>query len=120
MASSENGKICYIELPSTDVAKSSEFYRSVFAWTIRTRGDGTISFDDTAGQVSGAFLLDRSPAQNPGLIVYVMVDDAKACCEAIVAAGGKIVKPIDPQAHETYAHFSDPGGNVLGIYQSRS
>lgn len=120
MPSSNNGKICYIELPATDVAASSDFYRNVFAWTIRTRGDGVISFDDTPGQVSGAFMADRSPAQHPGLIVYIMVDDAAACCAAIVAAGGKIVKPVDPAAHETYAHFTDPGGNVLGIYQSRA
>lgn len=120
MPSPNNGKICYIELPAADVAASSEFYRKVFGWTLRKRGDGVQAFDDATDQVSGAFLPDRSPAQQPGLIVYIMVDDAAACCEAIVAAGGVIVKPIDPAEHETYAHFRDPGGNLLGIYQSRS
>lgn len=120
MASPTNGKICYIELPAADVVASSEFYRKVFGWTLRKRGDRVQAFDDATDQVSGAFLPDRSPAQQPGLIVYIMVDDAAACCEEIVAAGGAIVKPIDPAAHETYAHFRDPGGNVLGIYQSRA
>jgi len=32
-----NGKICYIELPATDPARSSEFYKQVFGWNIRTR-----------------------------------------------------------------------------------
>jgi predicted enzyme related to lactoylglutathione lyase len=36
-----NGKICYIEMPATDIARSAEFYKSVFGWNIRKRGDGS-------------------------------------------------------------------------------
>jgi hypothetical protein len=32
-----NGKICYLEMPATDVAKSAEFYSKVFGWNIRKR-----------------------------------------------------------------------------------
>ena len=49
-----NGKICYIEIPATDIARSAEFYRTVFGWTTRTRGDGSIAFDDGVGEVSGS------------------------------------------------------------------
>src|SRR5947209_11165281 len=48
-----NGKICYIEIPAADIARSSDFYKQVFGWNIRKRGDASISFDDTAGEVSG-------------------------------------------------------------------
>lgn len=34
-----NGKICYIELPATDIARSAEFYGNVLGWNIRSRGD---------------------------------------------------------------------------------
>ena len=37
----------------------------------------------------------------------------------IVANGGMVVRPVDPAASEIVAHFRDPGGNVLGIYQER-
>ena len=50
-----NGKICYIEMPSKDVAGSESFYRKVFGWNIRRRGDGSVAFDDAAGEVSGAW-----------------------------------------------------------------
>jgi uncharacterized protein len=36
-----NGKICYIEMPATDIARSTEFYKAVFGWNIRKRGDGS-------------------------------------------------------------------------------
>ena len=115
-----NGKICYIEIPATDVAASAEFYRKVFGWNIRKRGDGSISFDDGVGEVSGAWVLGRATASTPGLMVHIMVDSASATLDLIVANGGKIAQPIGADAPESTARFRDPAGNVLGLYQHRS
>lgn len=112
----ENGKICYLEIPATDIARSSDFYRRVFGWEIRQRGDGSTAFNDTTGRVSGAWVLGRPPAA-PGLLVYVMVDSAAATLEAIMANGGEIVQPIGVDAPEITARFRDPAGNVIGLYQ---
>jgi predicted enzyme related to lactoylglutathione lyase len=112
-----NGKICYIDIPAMDVARSADFYARVFGWKIRQRGDGSTSFDDGVGQVSGVWSVGRPPAAQPGLLVYVMVDDAEATVKAIVANGGEIVQPIGGDAPEITARFRDPGGNVIGIYQ---
>ena len=113
-----NGKICYIEMPATDIAQSSEFYRTIFGWNIRTRGDGHIAFDDTVGEVSGSFVLGRPPSSGqPGLLVYIMVDSVGATVDAIVAGGGKVVQAIGVDAPEITARFSDPAGNVIGLYQ---
>jgi predicted enzyme related to lactoylglutathione lyase len=54
-----NGKICYIEMPATDIVRSAEFYRRVFGWNIRKRGDGATAFDDGVGEVSGAWVVGR-------------------------------------------------------------
>jgi hypothetical protein len=35
-----NGKICYLEIPTTDVEISANFYAKIFGWQIRVRGDG--------------------------------------------------------------------------------
>jgi predicted enzyme related to lactoylglutathione lyase len=113
-----NGKICYVELPATDIQRSAEFYASVFGWQTRTRGDGHLAFDDGVGQVSGTWVTGRTPA-TPGLMLYIMVDDAKRICDAIVSSGGEIVQPIGGDAPEITARFRDPGGNILGIYQQR-
>jgi predicted enzyme related to lactoylglutathione lyase len=112
-----NGKICYIEMPTVDVARSSHFYQQVFGWNIRTRGDGSISFDDTTGEVSGTWVLGRPPSPTPGLLFYVMVDSVAASIDAIVANGGEIVQPIGADAPEITARFRDPAGNVIGLYQ---
>src|SRR5947207_11981760 len=107
----KNGKICYIEMPATDIARSSDFYQRVFGWNIRKRGDGSIAFDDTTGQVSGTWVSGRPP-QSPGLMVYVMVDSVAATLDLVVANGGEIVQPIGADAPEITARFRDPAGNV--------
>ena len=112
-----NGKICYLEIPTTDVARSSDFYGKVFGWNIRKRGDGALAFDDAVGEVSGTWVTGRAPASQPGLLLYVMVDSVARTLEAVVASGGEVVQPIGADAREITARFRDPGGNVIGLYQ---
>jgi uncharacterized protein len=114
-----NGKICYVEIPTRDVARSAAFYAGVFGWKTRLRGDGSMAFDDTTGQVSGSWHTGLPPATTPGLMLYVMVDDAAATCKTIVEHGGEIVQPIGGDAPEITARFKDPAGNILAIYQQR-
>ena len=75
------------------------------------------NYQDTTGEVSGTWVLGRSPSTDPGLIVSIMVASAATTIKAIIAAGGTIVQPVNPDEKEVYAHFRDPAGNVLGIYQ---
>jgi predicted enzyme related to lactoylglutathione lyase len=113
-----NGKICYIEMAATDVDRSAAFYKAVFGWNIRKRGDGAIAFDDGVGEVSGTWVKGRTPATSPGLLVYIMVDDMEKTIEAVIANGGTIVQPVGMDAPEITARFSDPAGNIIGLYQN--
>ena len=115
-----NGKICYVEIPADDIERSIAFYQQVFGWNVRTRGDGSRAFDDGVGQVSGAWRLDRKPMTEVGLLIYIMVDSVTETVEKITAAGGTIVQPIGADAPEITARFSDPAGNILGLYQQPS
>jgi uncharacterized protein len=112
-----NGKICYIEMPATDVQRSANFYQKAFGWNIRKRGNGSIAFDDAVGEVSGTFVLGRPPSSSPGLLFYLMVDDIHQTILAVEAMGGQIVQPVGADAPEITARFRDPGGNVVGLYQ---
>ena len=115
-----NGKICYIEIPATDINTSANFYKEAFDWNVRTRGDGQLAFDDGVGQVSGTWVLNRKPMTEVGLLIYVMVDSVADTIDKVTAAGGVIVQPIGGDAPEITARFTDPAGNILGLYQQRS
>jgi uncharacterized protein len=112
-----NGKICYIEMPAIDIARSADFYTSVFGWRTRQRGDGHTAFDDATGEVSGTWVLGRPASSEPGLLVYIMVDSVAATIETVIAHGGDLVQPIGADAPEVTARFRDPAGNVIGLYQ---
>ena len=112
-----NGKSCYIEMPATDMARSADFYKRVFGWVIRKRGDGSTAFDDTTGQVSGTWVLGPPPAAKPGLLFCIMVDSVASTVDMVVIHGGEIVQPIGADAPEITARFRDPAGNVIGLYQ---
>lgn len=111
------GKICYIQMPAVDVQRSAGFYRDVFGWNVRERGDGEVAFDDGVGQVSGVWETGRKAADDPGMIVSIMVRDAMATVDAITSAGGTIVEAPDPSQSEVHGTFRDPAGNLLSIYQ---
>jgi uncharacterized protein len=115
-----NGKICYLEIPSNDINQSASFYENVFGWKTRRRNDGHRAFDDGVGEVSGTWVTGRLPMKEVGLLVYIMVDSVEQAVDAVVANGGRIVQPIGKDAPEITARFSDPAGNVLGLYQEPS
>src|SRR5271154_4865916 len=82
-----NGKICYIVIPALDIDRSADFYARAFDWIVRKRGDGSTSFDDGVGEVSGTWVLGRKAHTNDGLLVHIMVDDAEAAVAKVVALG---------------------------------
>ena len=112
-----HGKICYLEIPATDIERSAQFYRDVFGWHIRQRANGTLAFDDPSGAVSGSWVLKRQPSATPGLLFYIMVDSVAKAANAVMAHGGDIVQRIGVDAPEITARFTDPAGNVIGLYQ---
>lgn len=112
-----NGKICYVEIPADDVARSVAFYEKVFGWQTRRRGDGSIAFDDSVGEVSGTWVTGRAPSAQAGVLIYIMVDSVAATIETIKTNGGEIVQPIGADAPEITARFLDPAGNLFGLYQ---
>ena len=111
------GKLCYLEIPAADVHASATFHERAFGWNIRFRDTDRPSFDDTTGEVSGAWVSDRTPDPEPGILPYIMVADAAAAADRLVAAGGTTILPVGQYGTEVLATFLDPAGNLLSIYQ---
>jgi uncharacterized protein len=112
-----DGKIRYLQIPAADLDASAGFYETVFGWGTRTNTHGERAFDDASGQVSGTWVLGRSPTSEPGVLVWVMVENVEVTLDKVTKAGGEVVSPITPQGEgEAIATFRDPAGNVLGIF----
>ena len=113
-----HGKICYLEIPATTAEASAGFYSSIFGWTVRTRGDGELAFDDPSG-VSGTWVKasDRTPDERTR--IYIMVDDILDTLKKIEAAGGRVLTPRKEIAPNSgaFAVFVDPAGAEFGLYE---
>ena len=113
-----NGKICYVQIPAIDINRSASFYKEVFGWQIEHKDNGHIAFHDGV-EVSGMWVQGMKATTEPGLLIYIMVDNINTTIDSIIANGGKIVQSIGKDAPEVTARFSDPAGNVIGLYQQR-
>lgn len=114
-----HGKICYLEIPALNVQQSAAFYRSVFGWLVREDQQGNVSFDDSVGQVSGSWVLHRTAAATPGVMISIMVDNVAATLRQVAAHGGSVTQGPDAGGgSEVIAYFADPAGNGLCLYQN--
>jgi len=113
-----NGKICYLEIPAMDIKASSEFYSNCFGWKIRNDNQGNVSFDDGVGEVSGMWVLGKKPIPEGSIIISIMVIDAEGVKKRVTDHGGKVVFSNKMESGEVIVHFTDPAGNVMGMYQS--
>jgi hypothetical protein len=110
--------LCHFEFMTDNVARCKQFYGGIFDWT----------FDDQkmpgytliGGTQPGGDIMQRpSEAPGPCFMVYFMVTDIAATLKKIEAAGGHTLKPETPiPTVGAFAVFSDPEGNVLGLFRA--
>ncbi len=112
-----NGKVCYIEIPALASTIRHLFTKRFSVGRSDKRGDGSTAFDDAVGGVSGTWVLGRRAATEPGLLIYIMVDSVATTIGAVIAKGGRIVQLIGMDAPQVTERFSDPAGNIIGLYQ---
>ncbi len=105
-------KINYIEFVSTDIARTKEFYSTVFGWSFEDWGPEYISF--TGLGIDGGFMQGEPKPGGPLVILYSA--DLGATEKAIVAGGGTVVEPTFEFPGGRRFHFGDGTGNVLGVW----
>ncbi len=119
--------IVHVEIPATDRATLSEFYKSVFDWTWNhdTNFD-YLQFNPGSG-ADGAFVGNQSAAGDEfgwagagpnSPIVYFGTDDVNGDIAKIEAAGGQVLMPpMEIPGVGWMALFRDPSGNHMGLFQ---
>jgi len=110
--------ICHLEIPTTDVKRSGEFYKKLFGWKMDySWGSDYAVFSTGEGILSGGGL-DRKDEITPGnIIIYVLVDDINMMLEKAVEFGGKKVKEKTEIPHVGwFGLFTDLDGNTIGLF----
>lgn len=112
----EQNKINYVEFPATDIAATKAFFSTVFGWSFMDYGSEYTCFTEQ-GIDGGFFKSDKVACTESGAALVVMYSNWLEDTEkAVVAAGGRIVKPIFDFPGGRRFHFTDPSGNEYGVW----
>jgi len=110
--------IVHFEILGKDHAALRDFYAAQFGWGMQDVMDGYTLVTTAEGSPAGA--VGTPPDGMDRMVtVYVQVDSIDEALAAIGKAGGSTVVPrtVLP-GMVTYAQFSDPAGNVVGLVEA--
>jgi predicted enzyme related to lactoylglutathione lyase len=98
--------IVFFDIAGPDAAKLKAFYAANFGWAI----------DDKLGITTPK--LDGTLRQDPPeKIIYIGVANLDDAMKKVAASGGTIVTPKIPIPTGTFALFTDPAGNRMGLVE---
>ena len=108
--------IDYIELPASDMAASTAFYRAAFGWSFEDWGPNYQAFQGAG--LDGGLRLDATPPPRGGTMMIIFSSDLPASEASVVAAGGEIIARHDFPGGSRF-HTLDPAGNEIAIWTKR-
>jgi predicted enzyme related to lactoylglutathione lyase len=123
-----NGRVVHFEVPYDDRERAEEFYASAFGWKLQTWADGDYTMVTTGptdeggppsepGFINGGMMSREEPVGTP--VIVVEVDDIDTALAEIERLGGRTAVPRQPVGDIGFsAYFTDPEGNLLGLWQS--
>jgi predicted enzyme related to lactoylglutathione lyase len=97
-----------------------EFYGGVFDWKINSLEEmGGYRMVETAeGGMTGGLMETAGDMPESYVIFYVQVEDLQASLDSAVALGGQaVMQPTPIPGVGSFAIFSDPAGNNIGIFK---
>ena len=120
--------VVHFEIPAKDRARAKKFYQTVFDWQMMDFDEKNTMVSTTDSDENG---LPRSPGAINGSIylpdkpktptIVIDVADIKAHIEKVKSNGGKLVDDIvEIPGMGMYARFTDPEGNLMGLWQTLS
>ena len=109
--------VVHFEVVAKDGDAAQEFYSRLFDWKLDADNPmnyGTLEAPESGGIGGG---IGPAPEGSSGhLTFYVQVDDLQAYLDKAESLGGKtIMPPTEVPDQVTFALFSDPQGNTVGI-----
>ena len=108
--------VTWFEITGKDSARLHDFYGKVFGWQYNITPDMDYAMIDGGDRgIGGA--VGGANGGAPHAIWYAEVADPEKKMKEIVKAGGKEAQPVMSGPMVTFGYFSDPAGNLVGIYK---
>jgi predicted enzyme related to lactoylglutathione lyase len=104
------GSLCYLQLPTTDLRASIDFYAAAFGW------EGEEEFGSfTAPGLIGQWTTELAPAAG-GAVIWLWVEGIYSTLTKVVDHGGRVRgRPQPDQGARWLVEVDDPSGNRIGV-----
>jgi predicted enzyme related to lactoylglutathione lyase len=122
-------RLMFFEIGSRDPGAAEKFYQQAFGWRFTEGAGNPFSFVNTpeGSNVPFGTVWDTklTPAEvdipREYVTLVLEVDDLRATCAAVEAAGGKITVPPTTNEDGTFdvAHVRDTQGNLVGLFSMK-
>jgi predicted enzyme related to lactoylglutathione lyase len=117
------GAPCWLELTTSDPARSQEFYSALFGWDAETGDEvlygGYVSFSSGHRRIAGAMKKQEDAPYPDAWSVYLLTTDADATAYAISEAGGtNMFEPMHVPEMGVMGFATDATGATVGYWQS--
>lgn len=110
--------VVHFEIGCRDGARTTDFYTKLFNWNITQQGPAAMISTGQNGGIQGHITtLGHEPHHY--VTVYVQVDDVQTYLDKATKLGGKLVVPPIEIPTGTFAWFSDPDGNTIGLWKPK-
>ena len=106
--------VVHWEIAAKDAKRVQDFYAKLFDWKIDANNPINYGMVDTGGEqgINGGIF----QGEGSFITFYVQVDDLQAYLDRAESMGGKtVVPPTEIPDIVTFAVFSDPEGNRIGL-----
>lgn len=109
--------IAHVEIPSTNLDKSKDFFKNVFGWDFKPFGNGYLLFNNYKGIMVGLRQVE-SVSGGDTTVFHINVESIDEILEKAKEFGGDVkTEKITIPAMGWYALIYDTDGNTIGLYQ---
>ncbi len=110
----KEAQINYVEIPVTDLERTSEFFNTLFGWEFQEWGPDYFSFDD--GRLAGGLRRADVAAPATGVLLIFYSSDLERDLVRVEELGATISKPIFSFPGGRRFHFLDPVGTEFAMW----
>jgi predicted enzyme related to lactoylglutathione lyase len=117
----DHGALCWADLNTNDVERASEFYKSVFGWTLEPgKNDDYLHIKRDANYIGGIPpAAGLQPGMPPHWLIYFAVADCAQTAKRAVELGGKVfMEPLTMENVGVMAVLADPQGAAFALHQA--
>lgn len=116
------GTPCWVDLLSSDPARSQEFYADLFGWTMTESGaefGNYVTFSSAGERVAGLVPNHAESGAPDAWSTYLACTDATATLNKAVAGGAQVYAPVMQVGDlGSMAVLGDPAGATFGLWQA--